>query len=134
MDLQSKRNLHLRWLFDTPREVQSFAINQYKNAYQIQKKIHDKKFTMWYRSKKESIQSIMVLARDYNRKREKLPEINNAMIIMLDKYGRFYIHISVLLKDRESQTSCNGQIVSIDPGVRTFTTCYDPIVEWDKRW
>ncbi|CAG8815666.1 3226_t:CDS:2 [Gigaspora margarita] len=87
----------------------------------------------------------MVLARDYNRKRgqfaflkhivssEKLPKVNNTVIITLDKLGRFYIYISVPLEDRENQTSCNGRIVSIDPGVRTFATCYDPrgrVVEW----
>ncbi|RIB04126.1 hypothetical protein C2G38_2223193 [Gigaspora rosea] len=90
----------------------------------------------------------MVLARDYNRKKgqfsflkhivssEKLPEVNNTVIITLDKLGRFYIHISVPLEDRESQTSCNRRIVSIDPGVRTFPTCYVPrgrVVEWGSR-
>ncbi|CAG8528002.1 12314_t:CDS:2, partial [Gigaspora margarita] len=115
-----EKNLHLHWLFDTPRAVQSYAIRQYKKAYQIQKKVCE--------------------ARDYNRKKgqfsflkhivslEKLPKVNNTVIITLDKLGRFYIHISVPLEDRESQTYYNGRT-----GVRTFATCYDPRgrdVEW----
>ncbi|RIB04043.1 hypothetical protein C2G38_2254613 [Gigaspora rosea] len=64
-----ERNPHIHWLFETPREVRSSAIRQYKKAYQIQKKIRGKNFTMHYRSKKANIQSIMVLARDYNKER-----------------------------------------------------------------
>ncbi|CAG8662764.1 10868_t:CDS:2 [Gigaspora margarita] len=58
---------------------------------------------------------------------------NNTMIIILDKLERFYIHISVLLKNHKSQTSCNEQIVSINSSIRTFTICYDPkdhVVKW----
>ena len=111
-------------MMNTPRAIRSFAIRQYKKAYQIQKKVRGKNFTMHYRSKKANIQSIMVVARDYNKERgqfsflkhiissEKLPKVNNTVIITLDKLGRFYIHIPVPLEDRENQTSCNGQIVN----------------------
>ncbi|RIB29011.1 hypothetical protein C2G38_2028058 [Gigaspora rosea] len=65
----------------------------------------------------------MVVARDYNGEKgqlsflkhivfsEQLPKVNNTVIIMLDKLGRFFIHIPVPLEDRENQTSCNGWIV-----------------------
>ncbi|CAG8516679.1 383_t:CDS:2 [Dentiscutata erythropus] len=63
---------------------------------------------------------------------EELPEINNAVRITRDRLGRFYFCVCMLIKEYYHED--NG-FVSIDPGVRTFMTGYDPgekIIEYGK--
>ncbi|CAG8545176.1 16187_t:CDS:2 [Dentiscutata heterogama] len=120
-----------------------------KVPYELESGEKRKDFKMHFRSRKrDHVQSMMVLGRDFNREKgayaflknivyaEKLPKVNNSVVITLDKAGRFHIHVSVPLEDRENQARISGTIVALDPGMRTFMTCHDPrgrVVEWGNR-
>ncbi|RIB24127.1 hypothetical protein C2G38_2169374 [Gigaspora rosea] len=54
---------------------------------------------------------------------EELPPINNTIVIMLDKLGRFHIKIPVPVEYRENQARIVVTIVSLDSGIRTFMAC-----------
>ncbi|CAG8857118.1 18613_t:CDS:1, partial [Gigaspora margarita] len=100
---------------------------------------------MEYKTKKDHLQTISILARDWNRNRgkyaflktmivsERPPEINHTMNITMNRLGHFYICVSISLDVSDNQDSVKGKVILLDPGVRTFMTGYDPngqIVEW----
>ncbi|CAG8801384.1 42998_t:CDS:2, partial [Gigaspora margarita] len=67
---------------------------------------------------------------------EELPPINNTIVIMLNKLVRFHINVPVPVENRENQTRIASTIVSLNSGIRTFMTCYDPqgcVVEWGNK-
>lgn len=104
-----------------------------------------------YRSKRDKQQSIVVRGRDWNRTRgmysdvlgknvmnssEELPEEMEADFrVVLDRLGHYYICIPrqvAIWSDDQAPKSHHGT-VSMDPGVRTFQTCYDAdglVTEW----
>ncbi|CAG8436474.1 8566_t:CDS:2 [Scutellospora calospora] len=66
------------------------------------------------------------------RTSEKLPDINHAVNIIRDSFKRFYVCVPVPIKEQYRE---NDDFISIDPGVRTFMTGYDPkgkIFEYGK--
>ncbi|CAG8681461.1 7673_t:CDS:2, partial [Racocetra persica] len=134
----------LNWLLDTPYEIRSYAIRQYKSSYKTCKERYGNKFRMKFRSKKDTLQTLLVSARDINRLNgvcsflknivvsESLPAIEKTLAVTLDKLGRFHFHVSIPLEVRENQTPVSGRIVALDPGVMT---CYDPagrVIEWGR--
>ena len=133
------------WVKETPREVRSYAIRQLMSAYKTNKKLHGNKFRMKYRSKKDRTQTISILARDWNRNSgeyaflksiitsERPPEINNTVNITMNHLGHFYSRVSAPLDIIDNQDDVRGKVISLDPGVRTFMTGYDPdgqLIEW----
>ncbi|RHZ83686.1 hypothetical protein Glove_88g28 [Diversispora epigaea] len=95
-------NEKLSWVKRTPREVRSFVIRQLMSAYKTNIKTHGSNFRMKYKSKKDRSQTISILARDWNRDR------------------------GVSFRCHRNQEDVKGKVISLDPGVRTLMTCYDP--------
>jgi len=138
-------NEEFLWVKETPREVRSYAIRQLMSAYKTNKKLHGNNFQMKYRSKKDRTQTISILARDWNRvsgqyaflksiiTSEQPPEINNTVNITMNHLGHFYLCVSIPLNIIDNQNNVCGKVISLDPGVRTFMTGYDPdgqLIEW----
>lgn len=134
-----------KWVKETPREVRSYAIRQLMSAYKTNKKLHENNFRMKFRSKKDRTQTISILARDWNRNRgqyaflksiitsERPSEINNTINITMNHLGHFYLCVSIPLDIIDNQDDVHGKVISLDPGVRTFMTGYDPngqIIKW----
>src|SRR6185436_12256750 len=135
----------LLWVKETPREVRSYVIRQLMSTYKTNKKLHGNNFRMKYRSKKDRIQTISILARDWNRNRgeyaflkdivtsEQSLKVNNMVNITMNHLGHFYLCVSVPLDIIDNQDDVQGKVISLDPGVRTFMTGYDPdgqLIEW----
>ena len=135
----------LLWVKETPREVRSYVIRQLMSTYKTNKKLHGNNFRMKYRSKKDRIQTISILARDWNRNRgeyaflkdivtsEQSLKVNNMVNITMNHLGHFYLCVSVPLDIIDNQDDVRGKVISLDPGVRTFMTGYDPdgqLIEW----
>src|SRR4051794_7198069 len=115
------------------------------SAYRTNKKLHGNNFQMKYRLKKDSTQTILILARDWNKNRgqyaflkniitsERPPEINNMVNITMNRLGHFYLCVSASLDIIDNQDDVCGKVISLDPGVCTFMTGYDPngqLIEW----
>ncbi|CAG8463321.1 31690_t:CDS:2 [Racocetra persica] len=108
-------NEELSWVKETPREVR-----------------------MKYKTKKDRSQTISILARDWNRNRgkyaflktvimsERPPEINHTVNITMNRLEYFYMCVSIPLNVSDNQDSIKGKVISLDPGVHTFMTGYDP--------
>ncbi|CAG8621943.1 10707_t:CDS:1, partial [Scutellospora calospora] len=110
------------------------------------KKIHGNNFQMKYKLKKDRSQTISILARDWKRNRGEYaflktiitseippPKINSTVNITMDRLGHFYLCVSVPLDIVDNQDDVWGKMISLDLGVRTFMTGYDPegrIVKW----
>lgn len=107
-------------------------------------------FNMKFRSKKEMpIQSFYIEKRDWNwktgtfaflktiktKRKERLPlKAEHRLVISRNSNGHYYVHISYTPKSKKYETA-NG-IVSLDPGVRTFQTCFDTdgnVLEWGEN-
>ncbi|RHZ83068.1 hypothetical protein Glove_99g182 [Diversispora epigaea] len=101
-------------------------------------KTHGSSFRMKYKSKKDRSPTISILARDWNRNggvnaflktiitSQKVPLVNNTVNITMNRLGHFYICVPVPLDIIDNQEDVKGKVISLDPGVRTFMTCYDP--------
>src|SRR5207248_1597050 len=130
---------------ETPRKICSYAIRQLMSAYKTNKKLYENNFQMKYQSKKDRMQTILILARDWNKNRgqfaflksvitsERSPEINNTVNITMDRLGYFYLCVSIPLDIIDNQDDVCGKVISLDSGVHTFMTGYDPngqLIEW----
>ena len=104
-----------------------------------------------FRSKKDKQQTLVIRGRDWNRKSghysnifsknkilasEELPTtIESEFRVILDRLGHYYLCIPRQVKkasENQAPRSHHG-VVSLDPGVRTFQTCYDAdglVTEW----
>lgn len=99
---------------------------------------------MKYRSEKDRTQTISILARDNKNggqyaflkniiTSEQPPEINNTVNITMNCLEHFYLCVSAPLDIIGNQDDVRGKVISLDPGVRTFMTGYDPngqLIEW----
>ena len=156
----------LKWVLDTPYDVRDEAMNDLLKAYQTNfaklGKNPEHTFEVRFRSKKRSTQEAIVIhSKHYNRKRgiyadlfrsmrshEPLPnEIQyDARLTRTNKLGHYYLCLPQPLEVRpesqgpqfseEARHAYGAGVVALDPGVRTFQTCYDPsgrIVEWGAK-
>jgi putative transposase len=155
------KNNH-RWSENTPSAIRDYAIDDLLIAYKTNLE-SGKRFKMKYRSKKDSSESIVIPKSNYtetnvfypsyfkdNRKKdkddksditikskEKLPtQLNHDTRLQRTKLGNFYLCVldNIEIKS-ENQAPKVNNIISLDPGVRTFVTGYDPngnIYEWGK--
>jgi len=57
---------------------------------------------------------------------EKIPKVEHACRLVLDKLNRWFLCVPVELDIRSENQRPDKNIISLDPGVRTFMTGYDP--------
>jgi putative transposase len=155
------QNIH-DWELRTPKEIRLYALKSvssaYKSAWTNVKRGHFSGFNMKFKSKKKTnVQDcIEIVKTAVNFKNNKVfiyPTILKSGIKIgkrnLKKYkdmklidhcklefdGTFYnliINSKVIVKKEHQQLD---KVISIDPGVKTFLTCYDPdgnVTEFNK--
>jgi len=143
----------------TPSAIRDGAIDDLLTAFKINFK-SGKQFKMKFRSKKDLSQSITIQKKDYKRANvfsprcfneegknngigeyikstEILPaQLDHDTRLQRTKLGKFYLCILSKIEPRnENQISSTQNIISLDPGVRSFVTGYDTngnIFEWGK--
>ena len=133
-----------KWLEDIPYDVRDEGMLDLLKAYKTSF-AKGKKFKISFKSKKEKKDSIVIHKKHWKHKRgdyafvknmlfaEKLPEINHDMRLTVDKLNRYWICIPIELEIRSENQRPINKVVSIDPGVRSFSTTYDHdgmISEW----
>ena len=132
--------------FDVRDEAMRDAIKNMKANYAKQKKSNKKYyFQLKFKKKKNNVQSITIRQKHFNRKTgmyswisqlkmsEKIKTMETDFRILKDLVGDYFICL-VNKKNSQSEsqackfskTSMNG-VISLDPGVRTFLTGYDPV-------
>jgi putative transposase len=144
-----------KWVLETPRDVRAGAyqdlIDAYASNFAMQKKSTDHKFSVAFRSKKSSQQRIYIGKRGYCqgviypskfgnvplRSTEPLPEkLAHDAHLIRTRLGHYYLCITVDVKRDDTQVpNDTPRVASIDPGVRTPHTLYDPsgkLVEFGK--
>jgi len=151
------------WLQSIPFEVRDNAIRDLDKARKAhfaklrKAKSVDSSATIKchfkFRSKRDKQQSIVIRSRDWNRKKgvysslfgttkikaaEELPKnIIADFRVIKDRLCHYYLCIPRQVEkrsDSQAPTSHHG-VVALDPGVRTFQTCYDAdglVTEWGK--
>ena len=138
------------WLLRTPKEVRVNSIKEVVTAYKVNfKKLKRKQishFSVRYRSKKKMNKEIITIPKTaikirnqefkvYSRtikksiklKTNKLISINNEVkIIHIKRCNLWYLCVPIEYNiiNAENQSN-NNNVVSIDPGVKTFLTVYD---------
>lgn len=107
-----------------------------------------------FRSKRDSSRVLVIHSKHYKsagvfcmktfgdlpfRSRERLPDqLDHDSKLQLTRTGKLYLLVPVSLpsqiKKRQEWTIDKSPVVAIDPGVRTFGTCYDGsyVTEWGK--
>ncbi len=130
-----------KWLLDIPYDIRDEAMNDLlKNYGSNFAKSSNKPFNIKFRSRKDKHDSIAVLSKHWNHKRgiysgvftstmkssQGLPKIlDYDSRIIRDNVGNYYICIPRPL----NSIKCENQVfnvISLDPGVRTFMTGYNP--------
>ena len=125
------------FLKETPYDIRDEGMNDlikaYKNAFS-----KGEKFKIKFRSKKDHQQSIVIHHKHWKHKRgayefikniksaEEYPEVKHDSRLILDKLNRWFISIPVELEIKSETQRPENNIISLDPGVRTFMTGYDP--------
>ena len=134
-----------KWLLDIPYDIRDEALRDllknYKSNFE-KMKISKKAFELKYKSKKD-LESINVLSKHWNFKKGLYSEILTQSMscekplpykldytsrILKTQLNEYYICIPHKTP-KNRNNGCENQtkrIISIDPGVRTFMTCYDP--------
>ncbi|MCP3663106.1 MAG: transposase, partial [Gammaproteobacteria bacterium] len=151
------------WLADSPEDVRDGALQDLTKAQSVHfaklRKLRDVdpaarlacKFK--FQSKRDSQQSIEIRARDWGRSRgmysklfgqgvlkwaEELPkELKATCRLVRDRLGRYYICLvrQVAIRSENQAPKSTHGVVYLDPGVRTFQTCFDAdglIAEWGE--
>ncbi len=136
------------WILETPKDIRANSIREvvsmYKTAFTNKKQGNIAKFKMKFRSKKLNKESISIpktaIKISENKKsinlftsylktpikvfKELIPDIKNEIKLIHEKRTNdWYICIPV---EYNINSENQGNIVSIDPGVKTFQTLYDP--------
>jgi len=145
------------WVKETPYEVRDAAMSDFLTAYRINLDLVKQKkrehFEMKWRNKKQRSQTIRIRWRDWNkpntmygniftpgklRSSEPLRDTYTYDLrLQLTRLGEFYLCIPSALEvvsDNQAPFEDTEGIVSLDPGVRTFVTCYDPSTEIYTEW
>jgi len=144
------------WVKDVPYDIRDEAMNDFLKALKATKAKKDvKKFSFKFRSKKDRTQSITVLKKHWghgfgvysdlfhfkNMKAERqLPEkLNYDSRLLRTRLNEHYLCIPQPIELRSNNQApdfSNHCTISLDPGVRTFMTGYDPdgfMLEWGKN-
>ena len=146
-----------KWILETPYDVRDEGMNDLLKAYKTNfSKKNKKKFKIKYRSKKCESESIVIHSKHWKkagvfhpksfgtepiRASEPLPDkLYYDCRLQRNRLGEFYLCIPMPLEVRSEnqapQWKGNEGIISIDPGIRTFATCYSPSgmsAEWGRN-
>jgi putative transposase len=150
------------WLADIPFDIRDNAVHDFIKARSavaakrrlLKAKQPDDLLKSWefkYRSRYDPQQSLSVRGRDWNRSRgiyttlfsptvckasETLPDTMEAEFrVQRSRLGHYYICYAQVqtLADPRDAPQAQHSVVALDPGVRTFQTCYDAdgvVTEW----
>ena len=139
------------FMLNTPKHVREGAVKDlataYKSNFTVKKQNPSHTFDIRFRRKKDA-QSIVIpkasikvckggviiypkmLSKDpiELRGRPDLREIGHDCRLVMDTFGRFVLCVPVDVPTRTiiSDNQANEWTVSVDPGVRTFATCWSP--------
>lgn len=134
------------WMLKIPYDIRDEALrdllHNYKTNFEKFKKTK-KPFELKYKSKKDSINSISVLGKHWNKENSVFSDVFTSTLnceknlpktldytsrLIKTKLNEYFICIPQLRKIDKKRSGDNQTIrtISIDPGVRTFLTCYDP--------
>lgn len=137
-----------KWLLDTPKDIRANSVREsvtmYKSAFSNVKNKNIKRFKMNFKSRKAWTESIYIpktaikvsscrrhltiyssyLKTSVSVSKENLPDVNNEVTLVHNKKNNSW-YLCILV-DHEVKTENQGRIVSVDPGVKTFLTLYDP--------
>ena len=128
-----------KWIKNTPSAIRDDALHEVLRSYKSNFALKRKHFDILFKSKKASSQSISIPKKDYKpykaffpRKLGKIPikssyplpdKLEHDIKIVKTRLNHYYMFIPVPIETFKSENQ--GKVVSIDPGIRTFTTCYD---------
>jgi putative transposase len=141
-----------QWSENTPFAIRDGAIDDLLLAFKINFG-KGTNFKIKFKGKKLSSQSIVITKKDYRRSNvfypnylgkdgiksaEPLPDqLNFNTRLQRTKIGEFYLCLLSNIEPKgDNQAPKVKNIISLDPGVRTFMTGYDPhgsIYEWGKN-
>lgn len=147
---------NLDWVKNVPYDIRDEAMNDFLKALKATKAKKDlKTFSFKFRSKKDKTQSIAVLKKHWGHrsgiysnvfnsnkmKAERvLPEkLDYDSRLIRTRLNEYYLCIPKLIElrgDNQAPDSSKHCTISLDPGVRTFMTGYDPdgsALEWGKN-
>lgn len=142
------------WIFKTPPDVRDVAITEVLDAVKSNKALQRKNYKLSFRSKRDKSQVIQIQHRNFNLKTgayaflkniktsEKKPsKVTQLVKIQRTWLNQWYMIFTMPRKQpivkvttsslSENQTLENvstavvDRVISIDPGCRTFATCYD---------
>ena len=145
--VNNKNFIHRRtWVTEVPYDIRDEAAYELTKAIKTAK-TQGKPFDLKFRSKKrQQSETIMVLKKHWGRKNgaystifgkdclqssEPLPEkLDGDSKLTRTRFGLYYMCLSVeqtlnLDNQEVKKDDSISNIISIDPGVRTFATCYD---------
>ena len=135
------------WLLDTPKHVREGAIKDLAQAFdtnfKVKKKKPGHKFEIGFRSKKDE-QSIVLPKSSIKIVGGKLKlyptflgqkpipicgslpiqTIKHDCRLVYDRLGRWVLHIPTDLQKKIVVSDNQARVVAVDPGVRTFATCW----------
>lgn len=147
------------WVLKTPYDVRDSAMNDLLEAFKTSKVLHKDtgtSFEINFKSKKNPSDSIVISKKCWKSKGTFYPKTMTSIMEAFEqlpdqllhdtrlkrtKNGKFYLCV---LNDIElgpenqrptSSVQNEGNVISLDPGVRTFMTGFDPsglAVEWGK--
>ena len=142
------------WILESPTEIREGALRDFIKAVQSNqakmKKDPEHTFKMQFKSAKADSDSMVISKKRGHLERELLPKIqceygllnlswNRDMRLTRKKNGQYYLCIpDTMTPVNENQVpklneSVLDGVVALDPGVRTFMTCYEAngnITEW----
>jgi len=136
----------LKWVFETPQMVRDDAICEFMSAVSSNHALKRKNPSYKFRSKKDKSQVFHVPSRDYNRlggmfkflkdikASEDLSYAEHTVGFQKTWLNEWYILVPVK-REVPPPENLPKRVISIDPGVRTFVTCYDTdgyVSEWGK--
>lgn len=142
----------MQWLFETPYSIRDEAMNDLLKAYNVcfilAERRHIDHFTMGYRLKSDTSQSIIICHSRITENTgktitffpqtikgpiacgEHIPPIrHDCRLQWLPQVNQFYLCIPIDIPSSTQDEALVGtyqRIIALDPGVRTFMTGYDP--------
>lgn len=142
VNLDSSAVLQHEWLKEVPYDVRDEGVRDYIKAVEINK-MKGERFDMKFRSKKDPSDTIVAHAKHWKdstlkfgvwkgsklKSAEPLPDIlSYDSRIQRMRTGEYFMRMPMAAVVRD-ESQVPSHCCAIDPGVRTFMTCYDPFSE-----